>query len=192
MCRVDLRPCDDLESAAYTLFFLALGNLHWREYPCDQTRISMARIATAKRQFTSVVPVSDLPTELSDVLQIARATPTNYKHALSELRQALGYLAASYDQSDGSPLNWDPITPPWPIPQPPHPHAEANSNDTGSCDYTYEANEEYTDSYFDWDIGEWELQCGQDLSFTFPSGQGELLDGQIPSCNILEPWSDPF
>ena len=50
--------------------------------------------------------------------------------------------------------------------------------------------ENYSDSYFAWDIADWDhRQVGRDKSLTIPVDQAQLLDGLIPK--IPEIIEDP-
>jgi serine/threonine protein kinase len=187
--RADLRPQDDIESLAYTLFFLVLGNVPWRRtgaYVHESPRNAMARIDAAKRAFGGALPVSGSPTEFSDLLQVARIPTTRLVPSLASTRQMLDNLASRLGIQRGAPLDWTPIAVTTQMPD--HSRIDPISS-TAPNRLVIEdgvVNSPYSNSYYGWDISDWDnIRYERSLSATFPSHDAELLDGQIPELGRI-------
>jgi hypothetical protein len=176
----ELRPPDDLESLAYTLFFLLLGNLPWR-FTFSRYRLvrAMKMVHESKREFTSSLPLPSTPSEFSALLQCARAPVGDWPASLALQRKALRDLAAGLGEEDGTPLDWTPVLAARSKTQ----HVDiASDSDEGSEPGSEESNEEYSDSLYevDPDLYDWDVHGGRDKTLTFSIADAEFLDGQIP------------
>jgi hypothetical protein len=185
----ELRPRDDLESLAYTLFFLLLGSMPWKDYAWregEPSRHAMARIEAAKRKLNDILPISGPPVKFSDLLRLAR-TPqspsTDFASTLASTREMLNDLATSLGAHHDAPLDCTLVPAPTP--------ALDVESDTDTSSYPDDkdeqwsgydlSNEEYASSYCGEDFECWDnIRCGRDKDLTFLADDVELLDGRIP------------
>lgn len=78
-------------------------------------------------------------------------------------------------------LDWTPISSPVPVPI-----ADVHGEDSAADDADdgigddEEPNEEYSNSYFGYDIDCWDDYAARDRDVTLPAEQAEMLDGLIP------------
>jgi hypothetical protein len=176
----ELRPPDDLESLAYTLFFLLLGGVPWRFTFSRYCLVrAMKMVHESKREFTSSLPLSSTPFEFSALLQCARAPVDDWAASLAVQRKALRDLAAGLGEEDGTPLDWTPVVATPSKTQ----HVDiASESDESSEPGSGEPNEEYSDSLceVDPDLYDWDVHGGRDKTLTFSIADAEFLDGQIP------------
>lgn len=183
----ELRTQDDVESLAFTLFFLALGNVPWRrDDRSESMKHAMERVETTKRQFVTTLPVSGISPCFSDILKLVDTPSNELTTAITAQRESLRALSANMGIKDTDALDLTSIPAPASCLDISTVYDESDSNqddtqdDDDDDDEDHEKNEEYSNSYFEWDIADWDIQGGRDLTLTFPSHDAERLDGEIP------------
>ena len=175
---LDLRPYDDLESLAYTILYLLMGNLPWRildQY--ELTKTAMIRTLAAKMAFT--IPAA-IPFEFHDLLDFARSAKDDITEDLAEIRVKINNLASSIDETQNKPIE---VTVEDAVFTPELVESGASSNsesDVGPDE------EEYSDSYRGIDLDCWDTHSRRDKSLTFDPVEAELLDGQIPDISVID------
>lgn len=85
----DLRPpTDDIESLAYVVLYLLMGDLPWRMYaPYESTKSAMIRTLTAKQAFNGLTIPVTIPVEFRTLLDL--------KAGLAEMRVKMQVLASN-------------------------------------------------------------------------------------------------
>ncbi|RDX45173.1 kinase-like protein [Lentinus brumalis] len=186
-------PHDDLESLAYVLLFLCLGDLPW--HVADPYRSStevynrsVMNTYLAKQALTSsTFPVS-IPLEIANMLESARRRKNSdlFSSSITKLRSQFCSLVASLGECNRNPLDWTPVLPLASITRPDSgdspPRQSLHLQDRLD---TYEneepINEYFTDSYYGSDLGDWLGPAfGRLHSLTLPADDTEFLDGQLP------------
>lgn len=181
---LDLRPYDDLESLAYTLLFLLIGDLPWRiSAPRESTKNAMIRILAAKQAFTGSSIPSIIPVEFRELLDFSRNAKGDITGDLAEMRIKMHTLASNLDESENKSLDFthqDALFPPE--------NQETNGgSESDSDEECYEEpNEEYSNSYWGLDIDCWDMRDARDKSLTFPADEAEWLDGLTPEIAVID------
>ncbi|KAF5388176.1 hypothetical protein D9615_000077 [Tricholomella constricta] len=179
---IDLGPRDDLESLAYTAFFLLRGDLPWRTSGSHDESIkhSMQRIRASKAATGDKLGAS-FPAEFDYLLDYSRRLEYDQMPDYAELKCRFTDLNGRVGGNDTEgPLNWSSVG--ISISE------EYNSSeiahiddDTGSEGENDESNEgNFANSYRNWDIAAWDIQGARDRSLTLPIEQVELADSSIP------------
>jgi hypothetical protein len=180
----DLRPYDDLESLAYTLLYLLMGDLPWRIFaPRESTKNAIVRILAAKQAFTGSTIPSVVPVEFRDMLDFARNAKGDITGDLAEMRMKMHTLASNLDEVENKSLDFTPEGALFP-----REDLESGGGSESDSDETSdeEPNEEYSNSYWGMDIDCWDMRAARDKSLTFPTAEAELLDGQIPEMAVID------
>lgn len=179
-----LGPRDDLESLAYTLIFLACGDVPWRSKPREEPlRAAMTRIGLMKEQ--------------------VRAGSLSFTKGLPPSFEALFTACTSLGPTD-VPF-YAGLHPQWPLwtPEPldttpivarsltdvgrssPPCAAAASTTDSAATD-PGGSDSRFTSSYLGWDLDRWDPHGSRSKSLTFPAEEAHRLDGQVPEIAVLE------
>lgn len=188
---VDLGPRDDLESLAYTAFFLLRDDLPWRKSTTNEsTKNSMRRIRASKAAESGNTLGSGLPAEFGYLLDYSRLLPYDQLPDYEELRRRFTDLEKRVVNGDSnSPLDWSTVGT-----AKVYSNSEiASSTDDSESGSDSEDNEDggeecFSNSYFEWDIGDWDIQGARDRDLTLPAEQVELIEGNI--AQIVEVIQD--
>ena len=182
-----------MESVAYVLLLLCLGELPWRcngpttyERPAKMAR----RMYSAKVAFTGESLPIDVPEEYSDVLGTSRTVKRpECPAAVVRLRARFQQLVArlQQDEDERSPLDWtlkDAVLQPTDTDEDAEPPREgvqggAMEGFGGAADENKEKSW-YTDSYYGYDNEAWPHHHERPGTLTLPPDETELLDGQVP------------
>jgi len=180
----DLRTYDDLESLAYTLLYLLMGDLPWRiSAPSESTRNAIIRILHAKQAFTGSTIPSIIPVEFRDMLDFARNAKGDITGDLAEMRMKMHTFASNLDESENKSLDFTPEGALFPRENLESGGGSESDSDERSDE---EPNEEYSNSYWGLDIDCWDMRDARDKSLTFPADEAELLDGQTPEIAVID------
>lgn len=176
---IDLGPRDDLESLAYIAFFLLRGDLPWRASSFRESiKNSMRRIRASKAAASGDKLGASFPAEFGYLLDYSRRLEYHEMPDYAALKAQFADLQT--DKGQG-PLDWSSIG------------ISICGGYTGSgitgSEEGVESDEEseegseeenFTNSYVDWDIADWDVQDARDRSLTLPIEQVELADSSIP------------
>ena len=182
---IGLGPRDDLESLAYTAFFLLRGDLPWRT--ADSHRESMKegtkRIQASKAAASGDKLGTSFPPEFASLLNYSRGLKYDQTLDYMELKRQFTDLVGQVGGKDAEgPLDWTSVEISIPKERNGSEIACSEVDDAESDDEDEEGNEEenFTNSYFNWDIADWDIQGARDKSLTLPVEQVELVDSSIP------------
>jgi serine/threonine protein kinase len=180
---IDLGPRDDLESLAYTAFFLLRGDLPWRtsDSHSKSMKHSMQRIRASKAASGDKLGDS-FPAEFGYLLYYSRRLEYDQMPDYVDLKYRFTDLNGRVGGNDtGGPLDWSSVR--ISISE------EHNSSEIAHIDDDLESEDEndesseeenFKNSYCDWDIADWDIQGARDRSLTLPIEQVELADSIIP------------
>lgn len=180
----DLGPRDDLESLAYTAFFLLTADLPWRTSGShnESMKNNMQRIRALKAATSGDKLGASFPAEFGYLLDYSRRLEYNQTPDYAELKRWFTNLNERVGGEDAEgPLDWSSIG--ISISEE-HNGAEIahSEDDMESDDENDEGDEEENleNSYFNWDIADWDVQGARDRSLTLPMELVELVDSSIP------------
>lgn len=174
----DLRPYDDLESLAYTLLYLLMGDLPWRSLDqYESTKIAMIRVLTSKTAFT--IPAA-IPLEFHDLLDLARNAKGDITDDLSEIRGKIHNLISNIDETQNKPLE---VTLEEAVFTPELVESKTSSDSDSDVELD---EEEFPNSYRGMDLDCWDTHSRRDQSLTFDQVEAELLDGQITEISVID------
>ncbi|KAM6499474.1 putative casein kinase-1 hhp1 [Amanita muscaria] len=181
---IDLGPRDDLESLAYTAFFLLRGNLPWRTSGShnESMKNSMRRIRASKAAASGDTLGASFPAEFGYLLDCSRRLEYDQMPDYVELERRFTDLHRRIGGKDAEgPLDWSSvgISIREECTGSENSHSEDNTESDEESDADNE-EESFSNSYFDWDIGDWDIQDARDRSLTLPIEQVELADSGIP------------
>ncbi|KAF8340935.1 putative casein kinase-1 hhp1 [Amanita rubescens] len=180
---IDLRPRDDLESLAYTAFFLLRGDLPWRTSgPQNESRKnSMRRIRESKAAASGDKLGVSFPAEFGYLLDYSRGLEHDQVPDYEELKRRFTDLNGREGGGDvKGPLDWSSAG--TSISEEHNGSVIAHS-DSGSDTESEDGGDEeekFKNSYFNWDIADWDIQGARDRSLTLPIEQAEVADSNIP------------
>jgi len=181
---IDLGPRDDLESLAYTAFFLLRGDLPWRIFGShnESTKNSMQRIRASKAAASGDKLGASFPAEFGYLLDYSRSLDYDQMPDYAGLKRRFTDLNGRLGGKDAEgPLDWSSVGISISVE---HNCCETahSGGDTESDHENDEGNEEedFENSYFNWDIGDWDIQGARDRSLTLPIEQVDLADSSIP------------
>jgi hypothetical protein len=181
---IDLAPRDDLESLAYTAFFLLRGDLPWRTSGSNNESVknSMQRIRASKATASGDKLGASFPAEFRHLLDYSRRLEYDQMPDSAELKGRFTDLNKRAGGNDAEPsLDWSSVG--IAISEGHNGSDIAHSeDDMESEDENDESNEaeNFANSYFNWDIADWDIQGARDRSLTLPIEQVELADSGIP------------
>jgi serine/threonine protein kinase len=181
---IDLGPRDDLESLAYTAFFLLRGDLPWRTSGShnESMKNSMQRIRASKAAASGDKLGAGFPAEFGYLLDYSRRLEYDQMPDYAGLKRRFTDLNGRVGGKDAEgPLDWSSVG--ISISEEHNGSEIAHSeDDTESDDENDEDDEEenFENSYFNWDIADWDVQGARDRSLTLPIEQVELADSSIP------------
>jgi hypothetical protein len=180
----DLMPRDDLESLAYLLFFLLRGDLPWRRHRSvdESMRQSNLRIRASKAAYLDYNTSLDSPAEFGYLLEYSRAMSYDQFPDYEDLKGRFKNLSMGLGCTIEEPLDWEPsdttyIDPPFPF-ESFQPEPDSYNDRTQDCDLSN--FEGLSDSYFGWDVADYEIQDNRFRSLTMPVEQEASLDQDIP------------
>jgi casein kinase 1 delta len=177
----DLGPRDDLESLAYTAFFLLTADLPWRTSGShnESMKHNMQRIRASKAATSGDKLGAGFPAEFGYLLDYSRRLEYDQMPDYAELKRSFTNRVGGKDAE--GPLDWSSVG--ISISEE-HIGAEIahSEDDMESDDENDEGDEEENlgNSYFNWDIADWDVQGARDRSLTLPMEQVELADSSIP------------
>ena len=181
---IDLGPRDDLESLAYIAFLLLRGGLPWRtsdSHKNESMKNSMQRIRASKAAASGDGLGVGFPAEFGYLLDYSRSLEYDQLPDYAGLKRRFTDLNGRVGTNDAEgPLDWSSVAG---ISEEHSDSGIAHSGvDTESDDENDEDDEEeiFENSYFNWDIGDWDIQRARDQSLTLPIEQSELADSSIP------------
>ncbi|TFK42014.1 kinase-like domain-containing protein [Crucibulum laeve] len=180
-----LAPRDDLESLAYIAFFLLHGDLPWRSSSSrrESTKTRMTRIRAAKAALSGDQLGAGFPPEFGYFLDYSRRLEYDQMPDYEEMRK---WFAG---EDTGGPLEWSSIEMSEEPTSSKVAHDKDNEDGMGSDEDSDEdigeesntdSEENFTDSYFSWDIDIWQLHGARDRSLTLPTEQVEQARIRIP------------
>ncbi|KAF8886059.1 kinase-like domain-containing protein [Gymnopilus junonius] len=180
---IDLAPRDDLESLAYVAFFLLRGDLPWRATDSrnESMKNSMRRIRACKAAVLGDTLGTNLPAEFGYMLDYSRSLQYDQLPDYEELQRRFTELNAQVGNNDSkAPLDWSPVgTTKEPSGVDVHSNREDAESDSGMGNDEDE-DEDFSNSYFEWDIGDWDIQGARDRSLTLRTEMMELVNSSIP------------
>ena len=181
---IDLGPRDDLESLAYIAFFLLRGDLPWRISGShdESVKNSMRRIRALKAAASGDKIGASFPAEFGYLLDYSRRLEYDQIPNYAELRGRFTDLNRRVGGKGAEgPLDWSSVGISI--------HEEYTGSeiahgedDTENDDESDEDDEEenFTNSYFNLDIADWDIADPRDPSLTLPIEQVEVADSSIP------------
>ena len=180
---IDLGPRDDLESLAYTTFFLLRSDLPWRtsDSHSESMKNTMQRIRASKAATSGDKLGASFPAEFGYLLDYSRRLEYDQMPDYAGLKRGFTDLNGRLGDKDAEgPLDWSSVG--ISISEEHNDCEIAHSGgDTESDHENNEGNEEedFENSYFNWDIADWDIQGARDRSLTLPIEQAELADSSI-------------
>ena len=181
---IDLGPRDDLESLAYTAFFLLRGGLPWRISGShdESMKNSMRRIRASKAAASGDKLGANFPAEFGHLLDYSRRLEYDQMPNYAELRRRFTDLNRRVGGKGAEgPLDWSSvgisIREEYTGSEIVHSEDDMENDDESDED---DEEENFTNSYFNWDIADWDIQDPRDPSLTLPIEQVELADSSIP------------
>lgn len=181
-----LRPYDDLESLAYVLLNLLMGDLPWgASVPRESNRKAIIRILASKQAFNGSTISECIPVEFRELLDFARNAKSNITADLAAVRLKMNNLASILGQMESEPLDFTPeVTVYTPDKVELDPDTASDSDSDG--EYNEDSREKYTNSYFALDIDCWDARAGRGRSLTFLADDADFLDGEIPEIEVID------
>jgi len=175
----DLRPYDDVESLAYSLLYLLMGDLPWRiSARHELTKKVMSSVLDAKRAFR--VPAA-IPNEFDELLTFARMAKGDITDSLTEMRVKMKSLTGEPDENNPLDFSLEQTVFIQKILE-----VNADSDSDGGGGSTEEPNEEYSNSYWGVDLDCWDTRAVRDKSLTLPPDEVGRLDGEIPEMVVID------
>ena len=183
---IDLGPRDDLESFAYIAFFLLRGGLPWRtpdSHKNESIENSMQCIRASKAAASSDKLGASFPVEFGYLLDYSRGLEYDQMPDYAGLKRRFTVLNGRVGTKDAEcPLDWSSVGISTGISEHngsglAHSGGDTESDDENNAD---DEEENFENSYFNWDIGDWDIQGARDRSLTLPIEQVELADSSIP------------
>ncbi|KAH7888473.1 putative casein kinase-1 hhp1 [Phlebopus sp. FC_14] len=181
----DLSPRDDIESLAFTAFFLLRGNLPWRPRPYLESPLYSQEIVRIFKSLCSGPTLcDDFSSEFGRLLTYSRSLIFDELPDYEALRTSFVDLAIrmGYSPKD-EPLDWTPCYPEAvnPILEEPTLSIPDEGEDNGSDNHFRE------NSYFGWDIDIWDDRQGErDKDVTLPSKLEAELDSITPQVEEVD------
>ncbi|KAK2460496.1 hypothetical protein APHAL10511_007502 [Amanita phalloides] len=179
---IDLGPRDDLASLAYSTLFLLRGNLPWRTSgPHNESmKKSMQRVRASKAAASGDQLGASFSAQFGYLLDYSRGLDYDQMPDYAELKRQFASLVGGKDPE--GPL--DSISVGISISEEHYgseiAHIEDDTESDGDDDGDDDEEENFENSYFNWDIGDWDIQGARDLSLTLPIELVELADSNIP------------
>lgn len=168
-----------MESLAYSLLYLLMGDLPWRiSARHDVTKNVMLCVFGVKKAFT--IPAA-IPNEFRDLLEFARMSKGDITDGLAEMRVKMKTLALNIGEIENNLLDFT-LEEAVLIQGKLELDAGSNSDD-GS---TEEPNEEYSNSYWGADLDRWDTRSVRDKSLTLSPDEVLTLDGEIPEIVVID------
>ncbi|KAJ7035703.1 putative casein kinase-1 hhp1 [Mycena alexandri] len=184
---IDLAPRDDLESLAYVALFLLRGDLPWRSGPnSESTQQSMARIRASKAECTGAALATNFPLEFGELLDHSRQLEFDQIPDYNDLELRFTRLADRLRCQPHDPLDWTPPDVPTPTSAPKSGEIADADDSNEDEDEGYDDEENFSNSYFDLDIGDWDIQGNRDPDLTFPGEQADMLDSCVPQISQVD------
>ncbi|PBK94529.1 putative casein kinase-1 hhp1 [Armillaria gallica] len=174
---IDLAPRDDLESLAYTAFFLLRGHLPWDPRPREEFQLRSQEIVRLMKSRCSGKDLSaGFPVDFGDLLDYSRSLEFDQFPNYGMFRPLSATLAEGI--SDG-PLDWTPCDPHTMTCILDEPQLEIpEDDDEDDSDYYAFLAE---DSYCELDLDMWDSrQRERDKELTLPVEQEVYLDSCTP------------
>ena len=182
----DLGPRDDLESLAYTAFFLLTADLPWRtSSPSNESmKNNMQRIRASKAAMSGDKLGAGFSAEFGYLLDYSRKLEYDQMPDYAELIRQFTDLNERIGGKDAEgPLDWSSVGIPISEEHNGAGIVHTGEDDMESDDENDEGDEEEEEdlenSYFNWDIADWDIQGARDRSLTLPIEQAELADSSI-------------
>jgi len=188
---IELLPRDDLESLAYTAFFMLRRALPWERY---RRGYSMLRTQGAVHKLKAACSGSALgqgyPAEFGSLLDYSRELRFSEKPDYQSLAQSFTKLSARMGWSDNGPLDWTPCQPLNSGPVIPEPDVSHLPEKDPQSDLP---PVRCSDSYSGEDILWWEKTNGaRRADCTLPPSVCAALDASIPQISVemivTSPW----
>ena len=181
----DLGPRDDLESLAYTAFFLLTADLPWRtSSPSNESmKNNMQRVRASKAAMSGDELGAGFSAEFGYLLDYSRRLEYDQMPDYAELIRRFADLNERIGGEDAEgPLDWNSVG--IPISEEHNGaeivHSSEDDMESGDEDDEGDEEEDLENSYFNWDIADWDIQGARDRSLTLPMEQVELAESSIP------------
>jgi len=188
---IELLPRDDLESLAYTTFFMLRRALPWER---DRRMYSTLREQEAIHKIKAACSGSALgqgyPAEFGSLLDYSRKLRFSEKPDYQSLAQSFTKLTARMGWSDSGPLDWTPCQPLNSGPIIPEPDVSHLPEEDPEPDLTAAGG---SDSYRGADFMWWEkTNAARRTECTLPPPVCAALDANIPQISVemivTNPW----
>jgi len=151
----------------------------------------MKRIQASKAAASGEKIGASFPPEFASLLDYSRGLKYDHIPDYVELKRQFTDLVGQVGGKDAKgPLDWTPVGVSTPEEHNGSEIVRSEADDTESDaeddddddDDDDEGNQEedFTNSYFNWDIADWDIQGARDKSLTLPVEQVELADSSIP------------
>lgn len=176
---LDLSPRDDLESLALVALFLLRGNLPWNPRPrLEDLLRSQEIIRLIKLNYPGPALCDGFPQEFSKLLTYSRSLTFEQRPDYVRLRLSLATLAERMGCSaDSGSLDWTCC-------YPKTTNLILHDTDVSFPDEDEDEGEDDEDlgkdSYYGWDLDQWERNGPRDKDLTLPVMQESGVDRIIP------------
>ncbi|KAF5344853.1 hypothetical protein D9756_011182 [Leucocoprinus leucothites] len=197
---LELASRDDLESLAYTAFFILRGNLPWKRPPsihCQSSLRTVQHVKIIKAAASGDKLGIGFPLVFGYLLEYSLGLEFNQIPDYEDLNRRFAGLGDRTVKDAEGPLDWTPVEVQTGIvdldeltddQEDADDHDEQVNDDIEEEDHGNSSEEErFSDSYFNTDIELYDLQNVRDKSLTLQTKQAELAkSGALPEIGIIE------
>ncbi|KAF8550757.1 kinase-like protein [Imleria badia] len=177
----DLAPRDDLESLALIALFLLRGSLPWKPRPRLEPRLrSLEVIRFMKSECSGLTLSAGFPRPFGFMLSYARSLKHSQLPDYIALRGSLSGPASLDYSSNNEPLDWTPCYPHVTNLTLEEPTVSIPDEDAEKGRAKVHVSDLGKNSYFGWDICDWDRHGARDKDVTLPAELEVELDNIIP------------